>query len=110
MCDIIFGLNFPPLLSVTYKDKKEAKLTSVLVLGWLWLVLALETWEARFISFWSWVIFSVSSFSVFMMLALSSGFMPRFFSSRLISAWKGTKNGIRKNVDSTLEKKRKDYR
>lgn len=72
----------------TLHHAPRPKLTSVLVLGWLWLGLALWTWEAGFISFCSCMIFSVSSFRVFMMLALSSGFIPRFFSRRFIKAWK----------------------
>lgn len=50
----------------------------------------------RLISFCSCVIFSVNSFRVFMMLALSSGFIPRFFSRRFIKAWKRCITMIRK--------------
>lgn len=89
---------------------KGSKLTSVLVLGWLWLGLALDTCEAGlgFISFCSCAIFSVNSFRVFMMLALSSGFIPLFFSKRFIKAWK-KKDKHEKKGDEKKKKIKEGY-
>lgn len=51
------------------------------------------------------MIFSVNSFRVFMMLALSSGFIPRFFSRRFIKAWKMDHNDKKMQVAKRRESK-----
>lgn len=72
------------MLSELHATHVYDRLTSVLVLGWAALPVVWET-LLLLISFFSWEIFSVSSFKVFIMFARSSGFIPRFFSRRFIN-------------------------